>query len=144
MATGHTSTSRRGRPPLPVDRDCVAYLRSLNFTLLEISSVLGVSSRTLQRKAQEWNISRFTVISDESLDHEIYQIKRDFPNSEEVMIAGHLLSRSIHVQRQKLRDSLARLRGSTLIPQYLEGLTQFRGLTSSGILMVNTNSLSIV
>ena len=115
MATGTSSTSRRGRPPLPVDRDCLAYLRSLNFTWPEISSVLGVSSRTIQRRAQEWSISRFTVISDQALDQEIYRIKSDFPNSGEVMIAGHLLSRGIHVQRQKLRDSLARLRGSTNI-----------------------------
>ena len=114
MATGGQSYSV-GRPPLPVDRECLAYLRSLNFTWAEVSSVLGVSSRTLQRRANEWNISRFTVIANQALDHEIYQIKLNFPNSGEVMIAGHLLSRGIHVQRQRLRDSLARLRGFTNI-----------------------------
>ena len=97
MATGGQSNSV-GRPPLPVDRECLAYLRSLNFTWAEVSSVLGVSSRTLQRRANEWNISRFTVIADQALDHEIYQIRLNFPNSGEVMIAGHLLSRGIHVQ----------------------------------------------
>lgn len=113
MATGgQLQTSPVGRPPLPVDRDCLAYLRSLNFTWAEVSSVLGVSSRTLQRRAKEWNISRFTVIADQALDHEIYQIKLNFPNSGEVMITGHLLSRGIHVQRQRLRDSLVRLRGA--------------------------------
>ena len=114
MAAGGQSNSA-GRPPLPVDRESLAYLRSLNFTWAEVSSVLGVSSRTLQRRASEWTINRFTVISDQALDHEIYQIKLTFPNSGEVMIAGHLLSRGIHIQRQRLRDGLARLRGSTNI-----------------------------
>ena len=114
MAAGGQSSSV-GRPPIPVDRASLAYLRSLNFTWAEVSSVLGVSSRTLQRRAGEWNINRFTVISNQALDNEIYQIKQNFPNSGEVMITGHLLSRGIHIQRQRLRDSLVRLRGFTNI-----------------------------
>ena len=51
------------------------------------------------------------MISDQALDHEIYQIKINFPTSGEVMITGHLLSRGILVQWQKLLESLVRLRG---------------------------------
>ena len=107
------ASPRTGRPPLPLDKDSLAYLRSLNFTNDEISSILGVSTRTLRRKAANWNIRRFSVIADHALDHEVHQIIEQFPSSGEVMIAGHLLSRGIHVQRQRLRDALTRLRGST-------------------------------
>lgn len=81
-----TRTPGVGRPPLPIDKDSLAYLRSLNFTWDEISSILGVSTRTLQRRARVWNISRFSVITDQALDHEVHQIKVQFPNSGEIMI----------------------------------------------------------
>ena len=100
-----------GRPPLPVDRNCLAYLRSLNLSWSEISNVLGVSARTLQRRASDWNITRFTVITEEALEEEVLRIKQEFPNSGEVMLTGHLLSRGIYVKRQRLRSTLLRLRG---------------------------------
>ena len=78
--------------------DTTSSLRSLNFTLAEVSSVLGVSIRILQQRANEWN-STSTIIAEEALDHEIDQIKLNFPNSGEVMITGHLLSRGILLGR---------------------------------------------
>ena len=44
----------------------------------------------------------FTVIADQALDHEILQIEFNFPNSGEVMISGHPLSRGIHLHFKEL------------------------------------------
>lgn len=104
--------NRTGRQQIPVDREALSYLKSLNFTWDEISTILGPSPKTLQRRAASWNISRFTVISNQELDNEIDGIRQNYPNIGEVMLQGHLLAKSIHVQRQRLRDSLSRLRGT--------------------------------
>ena len=111
MATTAT-TSPRGRPPIPVDKDSVAYLRSLKFTWKEISNVLGISTKTLCRRAAEWDISTYSTITDALLDERVAKIKTDFPNSGEVMVNGHLMAQGIHVQRQRLRDSILRLNHS--------------------------------
>jgi len=89
-----------GRPKTIVDIEQIKRMRSLRFTWKEIESLLHVSSKTLQRRAKEWNIERFTDIDDQSLDEIVREIKSQFPASGEVMIRGHLNSRkvySIHV-----------------------------------------------
>lgn len=47
---------------------------------------MGTSSKTIQRRAKEWNIPTY---SDSAL------IISDFPNSGEVMVKGHLLSQKV-------------------------------------------------
>ena len=84
-----------GRPKTFVDREQLQYLRSLRFTWNEISSLLGVSSKTLQRKAKEWNITTYSNISDEMLDEMVQQIQSRFPTSGEVMMRGHLNSQKV-------------------------------------------------
>ena len=94
MATGG-SYSSPGRPKTFVDREQLEYLRSLRFTWNEISSLLGVSSKTLQRKAKEWDITTYSNISDATLDEMVRQIQTRFPTSGEVMIRGHLNSQKV-------------------------------------------------
>ena len=94
MATGG-SYSSSGRPKTFVDREQLEYLRSLRFTWNEISSLLGVSSKTLQRKAKEWDITTYSNISDATLDEMVRQIQTRFPTSGEVMIRGHLNSQKV-------------------------------------------------
>ena len=93
-ATGG-SYSSPGRPKTFVDREQLEYLRSLRFTWNEISSLLGVSSKTLQRKAKEWDITTYSNISDAKLDEMVQQIQTRFPTSGEVMIRGHLNSQKV-------------------------------------------------
>ncbi len=100
------------RPRIPVDREALAYLKSLNMNWDDMSRILGASSRTLQRRAVEWGINRFSDITDQELDHEVDQIKITSPSIGEVMIQGHLIARGIHVQRQRLRESIVRVRGT--------------------------------
>ncbi len=43
-------------------------MMSLSFSWDDISNLLGVSVTTLQRRAKEWNITRFTATTDAELD----------------------------------------------------------------------------
>ena len=106
-----------GRPKIEVDKDSLAYLKSLRFTWKEISVIVGPSMKTLRRRAVKWNIEAFSTVTDTELEEKISVIKRDFPNSGEVMITGHLLSQGIHVPRKRLRQSISRLGGSTQLSQ---------------------------
>ena len=71
------------------------YLRSLNFTWGEVAALLGTSSKSLQRRAKDWNIPRYSTISDGQLDGAVNDILRHFPSSGEVMIRGHLQSQKV-------------------------------------------------
>lgn len=100
-----------GRIRLDVDRSKVEFLRSLSFTWSEVSTILGVSIKTLQRRANDWNLLSYTDISMDDLDTIVQDILLQFPLCGEVMLNGHLKSRGIRVQRYKLRNSIHSIRG---------------------------------
>ena len=81
-----------GRIRLDVDRSKVEFLRSLSFTWSEVSTILGVSIKTLQRRANDWNFLSYTDISMDGLDTIVQDILLQFPLCGEVMLNGHLKS----------------------------------------------------
>ena len=104
------STLASGRPKYVIDREQLKVLRSLRLTWQEISQFLGgISVKTLQRRAKEYGITRFSTIADNELDEIVRNCLEDFPRAGEVMLRGHLVSLDLHVPRQRLRRSLERL-----------------------------------
>ena len=95
----------KGRPPRPVDREQVESLLKLRFTWKEISSLLDVSPRTLQRRAREWQITKYSSISDDTLDEAVGSIIGQFPLSGEVMIKGFLQSQNVSMRIAKTNDT---------------------------------------
>ena len=59
-----SARSGRGRPRLEVDRNRLEFLRGLNFTWSEISTILGVSAKTLRRRVKDSLIYKYTLLSD--------------------------------------------------------------------------------
>lgn len=88
--------SSPGRRKKSVDKEQLQYLRSLRFTWEEIGSLLGVSYKTLQRRAKEWNIETYSTISDETLDTAVTNTLLQFPSSGEVMIRGYLQAQKVY------------------------------------------------
>ncbi len=86
-----------GRPKKPLDRTQLTYLRSLRFTWDEIASLLGVSSRTIQRRASMWSVKTYSSVSDTELDRFMSSFVSQFPRSGEVMICGHLRSLKVRI-----------------------------------------------
>ena len=80
----------RGRQSLNVDREQLQFLRSLQFSWKDISTILWVSPSTLRRRAKEWNIQTFSMITDLDLDQIVGDLIRRFPNARKVMLTGHL------------------------------------------------------
>ena len=112
MAEYSAHSASRGRPRFYVDREKVIFLRSLHFKWVDVAAILGVSEKTLQRRAKEWNISTYSLITDSELDVIVRRHLEEFPRSGEAMLRGHLLSLNIHVQRERLRRSVRRVSGN--------------------------------
>lgn len=52
------------------------------------------------------NYERFSQLSQTDIEGEVQAVKNDHPNAGEVMVQGHLVSRGLSVQRQKVRQSI--------------------------------------
>ena len=102
-------SSARGRPQVFVDREKLQFLRALHFTWEDVSAILGVSQKTLQRRAKDWNIQTYSIISDNELDNVVRHCVRSFPRIGEAMLRGHLLSSNVHVQRWRIREAVQRV-----------------------------------
>lgn len=98
-----------GRPKITVDKEQIEILRSLRVTWQDISLMMGVSVKTLQRRASEYNIKRFSSITDGELDIIMASCLEDFPHAGQVMLQGHMTSLALHIPRERLRHSLQRV-----------------------------------
>ena len=78
QAQVNDGTSSVGRPSLIISREQVEYLMDCNFTVKEMSDILGVSKRTVERRMSQYeltNMNRFTAINNKRLDAIVNEIK---------------------------------------------------------------------
>jgi len=94
-ATGVPVSITKGRPRKELHREQLEYLVSLRFNWKEIASLLGTSTKTVRRRAEEWGVSKFTDITDEDLKDAVTDILARFPASGQVMIHGHLQAQNV-------------------------------------------------
>ena len=109
--TRRVNTSIRGRPSYDITQDQLQSLISLRFTVPQIAELLQVSTRTIERRLAEYNMSAsiLSIIADEELDNEVGSIKSFHPNCGSKNLAGYLASSNIRVPRQRPRQSLQRV-----------------------------------
>ena len=96
----------RGRPLLGINIDQVELLRTVGYSWQEVADAIGASRTTVWRHLQEQNIM-LSSLSDQDLYDLGRTIQRNFPNAGLVMIQGHLRSQGVHVQRHRVRESVA-------------------------------------
>ena len=101
-----------GRPQLDIDVTYIEYLRGLRFTFTNIAKIMGISRSTIYRRLDDAGIDHvrtsYSNISDAALDQAVKTIKQVHPNDGERLMAGHLASCGIIVQRARLRGSIHR------------------------------------
>ena len=105
------NSSRPGRPSYEISADQLQSLIDLQFTVPQITRLLYVSTRTIERRLAEYGISSrsFSTITDEELDGQVRDIKVFHPNCGSKNLLGFLASRNITVPRERLRQSLQRV-----------------------------------
>lgn len=103
-------TESVGRPKIVINIDAIELLRSSGYTWNEVADALQVSRSTLWRRMKEfdYHVPKYTSISDDELDSILLRIQRENPNCGLQLIRGYLNAQNVFVQRQRLRDSVAR------------------------------------
>lgn len=100
-----------GRPCYDINENQLQSLLDVGFNIPQISELLQVSKRTIERRLAEYCISArsYTTIVDEELDNQVKDVKLFNPNIGSKNLAGYLASRNIKVPRQRIRESLQRV-----------------------------------
>lgn len=93
-----------GRPKKSIPEDRLKRLLELNLPLAKIARDLGVSRPVLYKFMRENAISneRYTTMSDQEVQIAVAEVKRNHPNSGEVMMQGHLQSWGLILQRHRV------------------------------------------
>ena len=103
-------TGNAGRPQVLVNLEQVELLRGCGYTWVEVADCLNVSRSTIWRRLKEMDVSleTFSDISDSDLDDIVGRFHHGSRNIGQAMIQGLLLQQGIHVQRYRVRESIAR------------------------------------
>ena len=118
-----------GHPKITIDVEQIQSLRTIGFTWVDISKMLGISRSFLYRRCAEMGLDdtrRHTEITDDELDDTIIRLKEVLPHVGERVIIGHLHQSSIYIPRGRVRQSIHRvdplntaLRGNQFIASIL-------------------------
>ena len=102
----------RGRPEIVITEPELRNLLELQFTQVEISKLYGCSPRTISRRISSYGLQefvRFSDISDQDLDALVSRFVVTFPRAGQNTLAGYLQSCNLHIQRRRIRSSMARV-----------------------------------
>ncbi|KAK3732013.1 hypothetical protein QZH41_016884, partial [Actinostola sp. cb2023] len=101
----------RGRPTFNISQEQLTFLLDQGFSVPEISSVLGVGKRTVERRLSSFGLSvtgTFSSLNDQELDDIVMSAQQQNPNIGIRMVKGLLQSNGHRVQRERIRQSLLR------------------------------------
>ena len=93
-------TGQRGRPKYILPQEQVEFLVERRFSVPQMSKLLGVSSRTVERRMSEYGLSirqTYSAINDNELDDLLRRILREFPNVGYKRMTGLLFARGIRL-----------------------------------------------
>lgn len=104
-----------GRPRVEITQEQIEVLRNrLDFRWADIARMFGVSTRTLNRRRQEFGMPlgqehNFSNLTDAELDSIVREILSITPQSGIGLVQGALRSRGLRIQRRRVLSSLRRL-----------------------------------
>jgi hypothetical protein len=107
---GRIFSGERGRPKYNISREQLELYLHYGFSLSKISEMLFVSTKTVSRRIEEFNIKSmaFSDLSNEDLDTVVSEIMREFPNCGSKRMSGFLLARGLRIQQARVREALRR------------------------------------
>jgi len=103
-------TGTAGRPCIILNLEQIELMRTCGYKWEDIANALQVSRTTLWRRVKEMGIplEKYTDISDANLDDVVSSIQQQNPNCGQGLLQGYLREYGIHVQRQRLWESVTR------------------------------------
>ncbi len=112
MSTAVVRSGRAGRPIFDIGCEQLSFLIENRFTVRQIAAILGVSERTVYRRMSDFTLSvhdQYATLSDDELDHLVYQVHSQFPTCGNQQMLGHLFAQGYRVQQIRVRESLRRI-----------------------------------
>ena len=106
------SSVREGRPRFDIPREQLEYLIEHQFTVPQMSGMLGISIRTVRRRMSEFNLSirrQYAQLTDSELDGIITEICQQYPTCGNRQLQGYLVSRGFRVQQIRIREAHRRI-----------------------------------
>ncbi|XP_041855515.1 uncharacterized protein LOC121649050 [Melanotaenia boesemani] len=104
--------TRTGRPSFILPPEVIEAHLHLGHTAADIAYLFRVSERTIRRRMAQYGIrvhDLLTPLDDKDLDEKVTQILQHQPNCGYKMMLGHLNAQGIHIQRQRVQDSMRRV-----------------------------------
>lgn len=100
-----------GAPKFTIPQSILSNLIDEGFKAKEISTLLGVSERTIYRRLHDFNLKfqEFSDVSDSVLDEHLITLCNEFPNCGERFLNQILKQQGLVLQRVRLRESLLRV-----------------------------------
>lgn len=108
----HCSKGMKGRPLLQIPEDWLEFYADAGFSQKDISSLLGISRRTLNRRFSELGISascKYANISTSELDAKVRSIIHNFPNIGYRTVCSHLAASGSLVQQKRVQECMRRV-----------------------------------
>ncbi|KAJ7352785.1 hypothetical protein OS493_033846 [Desmophyllum pertusum] len=102
---------RRGRPSFHITEEQLSFFIEQGFKVKDISSMLNVSVRTVERRMAAFGLSvsgTYSSIEDSQLDEIITCASNEHPGIGIRMLQGYLKGNGYRVQRERIRFSLLR------------------------------------
>ena len=111
MSSGHFNvhichSDLVGRPRFEISPQQLLFLVESQFTVTQMADILGVSTRTVRRRMEEYDISittQYSRMTDLELDIIVGEIQAQFPTSGNRQMQGHLLSMGYRIPQQSSR-----------------------------------------
>ncbi|KAL1006950.1 hypothetical protein UPYG_G00079560, partial [Umbra pygmaea] len=100
-----------GRPFFQITQEQLIFLLSFNFTIKQITEILGVSRSTVKLRLRQYNLSLrglYAQLSDEALDNLVLGIVSGNDELGPEAVRAQLVGEGIIVQRRRVRQSLIR------------------------------------
>lgn len=101
-------TTQAGRPRFLITQHQLEYLRSMSFSWVQISEMLGVSYMTVYRRRREYGMSGTpnATLTDAELLLLVRRMQRESPALGQTMVWGRLRSMGFSVTRERVRRTL--------------------------------------
>ena len=96
-----------GRPGYDISKEQLEMLLKARFSVRSIAELLHVSSRTIERRMQEYGLSvraLYAEINDSPLDDIVWETKLANPSCGSKMLVGYLASRGIFLPRRRIES----------------------------------------
>ncbi len=105
-----TNDNSTGRPRYNISKEQLEYLRSMSFSWVEISQMLGVSYMTVYRRRIEYGIidDLGRDLSDDNLIRVVNEMKHEQPALGQTMVWARVKSLGYKVSRARVRDAIRR------------------------------------